>query len=336
MGRSHPDHQTVLDAVGLACRAPSVHNTQPWRWLLGDRSVHLMADWTRQVPATDPDGRDLLVSCGAALHHLRVAFAALGWDTETVLAPNPADPDHLAAVEPHRHTPDDDEVALAAAVTRRRTDRRRYSSWPVPDGHIDLLVEHAAAHDVVAVPVTDPFDRHRLAQAIAMAAIAQEDDPAYRAELAVWAGRGRGSHEGVPAADTPRWPVTHDGIRMREFPGGTLTVAPTGETDAAQLLVLATADDSVVSRLRAGQAASAILLAATGLRLATCPLSQPLEVPESRALIQERVLGGQGVPQLVLRVGYAPTSAEPLPPSPRRPVDEVTAYLPGFAPRRPS
>lgn len=100
MGRLSPDAGTMRAAIAMAIRAPSVHNTQPWRWEIGERTVHLYADWSRRVPATDPDGRDLLISCGAALHHLRVALGAEGWATTVHRVPNPARPDHLASVEP--------------------------------------------------------------------------------------------------------------------------------------------------------------------------------------------------------------------------------------------
>src|ERR1044072_245708 len=100
-----PDRTTLISALDLANRAPSVHNTQPWRWALGTTTVHLMAAPDRRLPIADADGRDLLLSCGAALHHLRVALAALGWRTEVHRMPNPSDPTHLAAVETHAHEP---------------------------------------------------------------------------------------------------------------------------------------------------------------------------------------------------------------------------------------
>ncbi len=45
----------LVTAVERAVRAPSVHNTQPWRWRVGDDAVQLHADWTRHLVATDPD-----------------------------------------------------------------------------------------------------------------------------------------------------------------------------------------------------------------------------------------------------------------------------------------
>jgi hypothetical protein len=90
------DNGTVQAALELAGRAPSVHNTQPWRWQLGDAAVHLYADTERWLPATDPDGRDLLVSCGAWLHHLRMALAASDIGVTVDRLPDPDDPDLLA------------------------------------------------------------------------------------------------------------------------------------------------------------------------------------------------------------------------------------------------
>ncbi len=326
-----PDHRTVLAAIELANRAPSVHNTQPWRWLIGDSSVHLMADRTRRVPATDPDGRDLLLSCGSALHHLRVAFAALGWRTIVHRVPNEHDPDHLAATElrPQSHT--DDDVALANAISRRRTDRRRYTSWEVPTEHLDLMVRRAAQAGALLVPVVDGGSRWLLTRAITTAARRQSHDPGYHAEVAQWSGRSRVAHDGVLAVSGAAVPLWHDDTAMRTFPGGSLTDIPTGrgERDGGELLVLATLHDDAESVLRAGEAASAALLTATDLGLAACPLSAPLEATDTRAEIREKVLDGAAHPQLILRVGWAPTSAPPLPHSPVRPTEDTVDYLPG-------
>lgn len=336
MPATKPDHQTVLAAIELANHAPSVHNTQPWHWLIGSNSVHLMADRTRRAPVTDPDGRDLLLSCGAALHHLRVAFAALGWQAVVHHLPGEHEPDHLAAVEPHPHVPTDDDVALAAAISHRRTDRRRFSSWEVPAEHLDLMVRRAAEAGALLVPVTDSGTRWLLARAIDIAARRQADDPGYQTEVAGWSGRSRAAQDGVLAASGAAVPLWHGDTGMRTFPGGLLKDAATGrgERDGGELLVLSTFLDDAASVLRAGEAASAALLTATDLGLSTCPLSAPLEVADTRASVREQVLDGYAHPQLILRVGWAPTSAPPLLHSPLRRTEDTIDYQPGT--HRPS
>ena len=319
-----PDEPTVRAAVSLATRAPSIHNSQPWRWRLAENSVHLFADTSRMLPATDPDGRDLLLSCGATLHHLRVALAAQGWATIVTRLPNPNQPNHLAAIQFHHQAPSAQDIALASAIQHRRTDRRRFSSWAVPPSLLGDLTKLAAEQGAVLLPTTDPIDRFKLTMAIAQAALQQETNPDYTNELATWAGRSSLSLEGVPASNTPAHDTHHDDTTMRTFPHGTLTQPPAeDQNDAGELLVLATATDEPISRLHAGEAMSAVLLAATDFQLATCPLSQVLEIRATRELVRTRVLDGFGYPQIILRIGWAPAENPPVPETPRRALTEV-------------
>ena len=323
-----PDDETVRSVITLALRAPSIHNSQPWRWIVGDNSVHLFADPYRHLPTTDPDSRDLLVSCGAGLHHLRVAFAAVGWATTVHRLPNPAQPDHLAAVECFPRAATAEDIALAAAISHRRTDRRRFSSWAVPAGLVHTLAERATAQGAILVPITDLQHRFQLTSAIAEAARQQAANPDYATELAIWAGRSSVATEGVPAANTLAHPARHGDTTMRAFPHGELTDPESWEGYAGELLLLATSSDDRMSQLRAGEALSAVLLAATDLHLATCLLTQPLEIDTTRVTLRDGVLDGAASPQMVLRLGWAPVGSNPLPATLRRPLDEVLGRFP--------
>lgn len=324
MDRGQPDENTLRAAVALACRAPSVHNSQPWRWELGRHSIHLYADRTRSLPAVDPLGADLVISCGAALHHLRVGLAALGWRAVVHRLPNPGQPDHLAAIEFEAREPKAAHVALASAIPRRRTDRRAFSSWAVPDGIIGQLVSRALEEGVEAQEV-EGRARDELLMAIVTAATAQEADPAYRAEIREWSGVYPGASAGVPAANIPAGSRQYGNLQMREFAPGELlqTDRRMLSEDAGSLIVLSTSSDDDLSRLRAGEATSAVLLEATSAGLASCPLSQPLEVVETKELVRDHVLGGSTCPQLVIRIGWAGFNADPLPATPRRPLVDV-------------
>ncbi|SDI14390.1 Nitroreductase family protein [Actinokineospora alba] len=324
--REFPDTDTLRAALELACRAPSVHNSQPWSWRLGESTVHLFADWTRHLPATDPDGRDLLVSCGAVLHHARVAFAAFGWHATVHRLPDPADPDHLAAIEFARADASPSDLMLAAAILRRRSDRRAYSASPIPPEQLVALTKAAGGCGTVLTTASSPAVRAPLVEAITRANAAQSRNPGYAHEIFLWSGTHTRSPDGVPAANS----VTAAGygdLALRQFATPSIEVAdrPSG---AGVLLVVGTSSDDTLSRLLAGEATSAVLLAATAARLSSCPLSQPLEVEETRDLVRDEVIGGAMVPQMVLRVGRPRPRDRALPATGRRTLDDVLAALP--------
>jgi nitroreductase len=318
----------LADAVEDALHAPSVHNSQPWRWRIGSRDVQLHADPQRHLVATDPDRRDLVLSCGAALHHLRVALAARGLSADIRRLPDPEDSTHLATVTV-RPGGEPVDAALFPAIAERRTDRRRMSRRPVPAEHLHTLVEQAARNGATLVPITRPAMRQRLLAAIVTAERLQRAEAGYASELRMWTNRLPGGHDGVPAANvTAPLTGTLDPSPLRRF--GRAELAQAAQVpghgqgdDAAELLIVTTAGDEIPDRLRAGEATSAVLLAATHIGLATTPLSQALELEGSRLQVQRDVLGVPEFPQLVIRVGWPASGAPALPATPRRELRSV-------------
>jgi nitroreductase len=319
-----PDAETMRAVLTLATRAPSVHNSQPWHWRVGPNSLNLYADASRHLPRTDPDRRDMLISCGAALHHATVALAAMGWRAKVRRVPDRAEPDHLAAVEMVAQSPDELDVMLAAAITRRRTDRRTYSSWPVPWGDIALMGARAARAGVMLRQI-DLVPR--LGDIVSEAVSIHAGDADYLTELNAWSGR-HGSVAGVPARNTPA-PEPAAAIPARVFAGPALPQPrqSRAEQDSGVVIALGTETDDDLARLRAGEATSLVLLSATAMGLATCPMTEPLEVPETRAAVRSDVFGTSGYPQMLARVGWAAVDAEPLPSTPRRPLPEIANWL---------
>lgn len=323
MTNDHPDTSTIRAALALAVRAPSVHNTQPWLWRVGDRSVHLYADPSRQLPHADPDGRDLIVSCGAALHHFAVASAAAGWQALIHRLPNPDDQDHLAAVQFHPITPTAEMELMAQAIGRRRTDRRRFTSWEVPAAEVAELMRAGQECGVLVADVAPGPERAALLRAFNRAESNHARDGAYGSELAEWSGR-HAADEGVPAHSA----VVATETTARRYSNPTLAQAVVHDLDAIDhLLVLSTTSDDRMSRLRAGEAASAILLTATARGLASCALSEPLEIRDTCRAIRREVLHDGGYPQLIIRTGWAMSTAQELPPTPRRHLDDVISSL---------
>lgn len=325
MTKRFPDEGTIRTALVLASRAPSVHNTQPWRWLVGRESLHLYSDVARQLPNTDPDGRDLILSCGATLNHCAVAFAASGWHAKVTRLPNPAEPTHLAAIELSRSTADPVDIALAAAIPRRRTDRRHFNSWPVPVGDIGLMAARAARNGVMLCQIDDIDKLHQ----IVAQSVLDHMNHDYLVELTEWSGR-YASVAGVPARNTPK-SDPHAKIPGRLFAGPALAMSSgsTAAEDNGVLLALGTRSDDRLAQLRAGEATSIVLLTATSMGLATCPVTEPLEVADTREAVRTEIFGGGSYPQMLLRMGWAPIDADPLPSTPRRELTDVVEWIAG-------
>lgn len=299
----------------MAVRAPSVHNSQPWRWCVRADGLHLYADPTRHLPATDPDRRDLLLSCGATLHHCVVALAALGWKANVHRLPDPDDPDHLATLTVAPNPPTDVDLTLATAITDRRTDRRHYSEREVSPADIALMGARVARSGVAMRRVESLTDLNTIVEQAVSRHITDYD---YLSELTRWSGR-YASLAGVPAHNTPV-PDPTSPVPGRLFAGPVLAqpVHSAAGTDHGVVLALGTWEDNALARLRSGEATSLLLLTATALGMATCPITEPLEVVETRAALREELFDDREYPQMLVRVGWPAEDAEALPATPRR------------------
>ncbi|WP_083679997.1 MULTISPECIES: nitroreductase family protein [unclassified Pseudonocardia] len=326
-GPTPPRPGVVRQAVATALMAPSVHNSQPWRWRIGADRIELYGDPDRRLPFTDPDGRDLLVSCGSALSHLHVALAAADVGHETLRFPTD-DRHHLATVRLTGGPPDlaarADRV-LAPAIAVRRSDRRPFTDGELAPHTRAALGLRAARYGVALHAVTGTAAREQLAELEREAARDARRRPGQAAELLVWTHRYAGSRDGVRASSVPAGTLrtAGDDLAVR-FPPGSLPVDPLAH-DRATILVLSTPADDDEARLAAGEAGGALLLAATRAGLATCPLTRILETRATRAALASRVLRTPDHAQLLIRIGRAPDDRE-LPATPRRRLSDVLVH----------
>ncbi|RSN11476.1 hypothetical protein DMB42_12860 [Nonomuraea sp. WAC 01424] len=324
--------------VAAAVAAPSVHNTQPWRFRrVDDTTVELYADLDRLLTVTDPLGRGLGISCGAALFNLRLAVRMTGHDPRVLPLPDPADrPELLATVRAASGGPPSAvERLLHDMIPHRRTNRFPFDGRPLPRNVLVDLVN--AAHDEGAtLLLVKGGTARRVLDMVAEADDTLTADPAYRAELARWT-RSESGPDGVPghaAGPRPRMAT----LPMRDFtttplrngtpPAATPTTpfhdgAPGTRGEVAdfeadpQLAALFTRGDGPGDWLRAGQALQRVLLTATAHGVAASMFSQPLDLrpPQHRG----DKAGPFGHVQMLIRFGYGP----PVPRVPRRPVYEV-------------
>ncbi|GAA2852722.1 nitroreductase [Streptosporangium fragile] len=298
----------LLTAAG---QAPSVHNTQPWRFrVVGREAIELLADRDRWLRVSDPRGRSLRVSCGAALFNLRLAVRVAGWEPLTRLLPSPQErPDLLATVRvPRASRPSRAERDLYSFIGVRRTNRYPYEDRSVPGEVLDDL-RTAASAEGAALFTTDPAD---LLDYVAIAEERLAADRGYRAELAAWT-MPKARHDGVPGyVQGPRG--AKDPSPTRDFGRHEHTAR---FEPHPQLAVLATPGDGPRDWLRAGQALQRVLLTATMHGVSASFLNQPLDLRDILRRTDPR--HPLGHPQMIIRFGYGPS----VPRAPRRPATEL-------------
>jgi hypothetical protein len=321
------DEQTTRDIVEQATRAPSIHNTQPWRFVTHPGSdtdtIEVWTDASRGLKVLDPTGRGRHISCGAALLHARLAAAAAGFAAAVTILPDPADPTHLADLALQVADPPEADRDLAAAIPARHTSREPFSDEPISADIIRELRQAAEVEGAWLRIVDTPADATAVAVLIAHADEVQAADPAYVAELREWTHRG-GTGDGVPPAAVPETSPAERGsnYRLRDFVADRESDStPTEEPPPVErplIAVLGTTDDDVRSWIASGQALARLLLTATVHGVTASPLTQALEVPATRAQLAVE-LGVIGHPQMLLRLGYGEGGAS----TPRRPVEDV-------------
>lgn len=314
--------------VAAATLAPSMHNTQPWRFVVDADGIDVYADDSRDLRVADPDHRARTISCGAALFNLRVAAAHDRLAVSVDAFPDGHDDlDHIARLDVSgAGEPDRAVGTLFDAIAIRHTNRAPFTREAIPIEIADRLVATVAAEGANLEWLTDPYARYRLEQLTAEATRSDTYDPSRRAERELWIGDPALSRrDGIPpVALGPRahsQPLVgrdfgrtqHDDLRPTEQPESHPTIA-----------ILSTTSDGPEDWLTAGQALQRLLLLATTYDLSASFLNAVLEYPDLRDLVRDP-RGPRRKFQMIMRVGHGRPTAQ----TPRRPVAEVLQMLGG-------
>lgn len=308
--------------VEQACRAPSIHNSQPWRFHWDGKNFELYADTSRGLTVSDPDSRELVMSCGAALYNLRLALRKVGYQGEVKLLPNPAEPRLLARVNVSESTPANVEERRAyAGLGRRHTHRGEFDDRPLAPTLAVLIQRAAEEENANLVYVHDPGQRRRVLQLARAAERQLGGDERVQAELRYWTPPpGSTRRDGVPPRAYAEQPIAAlDDLPPRDFDQGRgFGRQDTGESPPGVIAVLTTEHDLQIDWLFAGQALERLLIVAAEQSAYAALHSQLVEVPDLRGELR-RELCITGYPQILLRFGYATEGQQ----TPRRPVNDV-------------
>lgn len=322
------DREELRTVTELAIRAPSIHNTQPWQFGLDGDAVTVRADRSRQLPVIDPDGRQLHISCGAAIEHARLGVRSLGRACAVHLLPDSADLDLLARLDATGSSPlTADERALLEAIPRRHMHREAFEPRPLPEELVEALRRGVVEFGAWLSPVERPEDLVRTAVLLSHADEAERADPAYHEELRRWLRPdGETAVDGIPSTALPATPPEsrQSTLLLRDFD---LDRVLSGDATAEQVVpprerpfvaVLGTPDDDERSWLQAGRALAWLLLRGTVAGVFASPLNQVLDLSGTRTRFAHD-LGLVGHPQMLLRMGYATGHSS----TPRRAADDV-------------
>lgn len=321
---SAPGVATLRALVARATLAPSPHNAQPWRWTVhpDHAELELDQDVAGRLAVNDPDRRELIISCGAALLTVRVAAAQALFEANVDVLPDPHRPDLLACVTVDPGVVDAAFATLDEVVPLRRTAWSAFDDRPLPEGLAERLAAEADVEGAQLVPIGPP-DRDAVADLLEHADRDRYDDPDRRAELAGWI-TSRWADDGRAVATAAVVPVRAAvrhldlGDRIAEHDGALLRQAP-------YIAVLVTRGDTRADWIAAGQALQRVLLVAAEHGVSGGFLNAPCQVEEDRARLQALLPGG-AFPQLLLRLGYPVSRAQG---TARRPVDEVVTVHDG-------
>ncbi|GAA2216227.1 nitroreductase [Nonomuraea monospora] len=300
----------------VAGQAPSVLNTQPWRFRVVDREfVEVFADPDRRLRISDPRGRNQYVSCGAALFNLRLAVRTAGQRPLVWLLPIPEEePELLAAVRMGGPLPVPEEYReLYDLIPVRRTSRHPFADRVLPRA-VRAELRQAAGREGAGLVF---LDRHATDDMLDYAAIAEEElghDHDYRAELAAWTMPGT-HYDGLPGYVHGPRPL-RDPAPVRDFG---LQAGKAEFEERPQLAVLTTMGDRPADWLRAGQALQRVLLVAARHGVSASFLNQSLDLRDMRKRRDPH--HRRGHPQMIIRLGYGLPVAR----SPRRPAAELEA-----------
>jgi hypothetical protein len=309
--------------IGYAVQAPSIVNSQPWKFVIRDGGIDVYADKTRQLLVADPDGREMTISVGSAIYLLKLAMRCHLMEPDLRYLPENGRPDLLARIVPAGDaSPNTDELHLFDQTFRRHTASGALEDIEPSQNEIAALTRAAEEEGVRLRWIGSDHLRAKVVEIVHDANALLFQGEQYREEFASWMRSNQSNAEdGIPGyADghgSVAAAVAPAIVKSFDVSEALARQERRRASEAPELAVVTTRTDEVGDWLDAGQALCHLQLKAAELKIVTAPFNQPLEVPGLR-LALSRETGFCAYPQALLRIGFGWGAG-----TPRRPLSEV-------------
>ncbi len=316
-----PRHGTLDEKLkfllNYAILAPSLHNTQPWKFTVRGSEVRVLVDRNRQLRVADPDARELYISVGCALENILTAATYFGLSTALTYFPDPKDEIGVATIifEDVGSKASLADQERFHAIPLRHTNRQTYANKPLNERDVQHLQACLNEKNVTLTVTDDPVTKQEIDSLVISADITQFADPDYRDELNNWISQGEFGY---------RWLIARMGqlaatyIDSHHKP----TKANADIVLNAPLLgLLSTSSNDRLAQIQTGQVFERIALNATTLNIGLQPLSQILQVSDLKPAVSKLFPGAAAAPQMAFRLGYTDVAQDA---TAREQVDKVT------------
>ena len=319
--------------LNYAVFAPFSHNAQPWRLEIDNDAIELYADKTRALPVADPNYRELTISCGAALFHLRIAIRHFGYGDIVEIFPEPNNPNLLARIRlGSKRIPQLEENFIFRAILKRSTNRLTFEDNRLSQSLLSELRSACCSEQSgqqICTQQVSVDKRDAVVNLIAEGDRLQMADPLFRRELAQWLhpannlnrdgipGYARGSNRRLDGLT----PFISQAVRTLNLGKSQAAKDRKLAIQAPALILISSESDRPRDWLATGEALTHLLLRARVEDVLASFFNQPIQVPQLRSRLQN-LFPESGYPQILLRLGYA----QEVEPTPRRSVDEVVSW----------
>ncbi len=308
--------------VKQAVKAPSGHNTQPWKFHRDGSVVEIHPDFDRKLPVVDPDNRELFVSLGCAAENFCLAAQTKGY--ESTVSVSDTGVITILLIEDSGVKPS----PLFEQIDIRQINRSIYTGEEIaPDALKKLQFVHSEKGVSVHYYAHQTEQFNDIEQCVFQGNIRQMQNGAFKAELKSWMRFNKKhqdqtldglSYAVFGAPNVPRWmaePIMSMAVNTKAQ-----NRADRKKIESASHLVLfTTRENSRREWVDLGRTLQRFLLTATELGIAHAYLNQPNEQPEIAAEMAKTLdLDGE-YPTILLRIGYGKQQAY----SKRRPVEDV-------------